>query len=64
MQCIVENEKEIYESYIDGLKSSGWTGNLDHVRLGFCLHFFGYVLMNAAYPIRQAQLLNNPARRA
>jgi hypothetical protein len=64
IQCSSENEKEIYESYIDGLKSSGWAGNLDHVRLGFCLHFFGYLLMNSTYPLRQAQASKNPTRRA
>ena len=47
MQLSARNEPEIYDSYIDGLRSTGWNGNLDHVRLGFFMQFSFYALISA-----------------
>ena len=63
-QLAAEHEREIYESYVDGLKSSGWTGNLDHVRLGFLLQFSHYVLRPTFMPLTFEQLKSNDVRRA
>jgi hypothetical protein len=64
VQCIAQNEQEIYESYIEGLKSSGWTGNVDHVRLGFFMHFSFYALAGANLPLLFEQIKTNDATRA
>jgi hypothetical protein len=63
-QFTAQHEQEIYESYIDGLKSSGWNGNLDHVRLGFFLQFSHYVLRPAFMPLNFEQFRSNEVRRA
>jgi hypothetical protein len=47
VQLSARNEPEIYDSYIDGLRSTGWNGNLDHVRLGFFMQFSFYALISA-----------------
>jgi hypothetical protein len=64
VQLSARNEQEIYESYIDGLKSSGWTGNLDHVRLGFFMQFSFYVLLTPSFPLKIEQMKKNDVRRA
>jgi hypothetical protein len=64
VQCIAHNEQEIYESYVEGLTSSGWTGNVDHVRLGFFMHFSGYVLYQSSIPLRLEEIKTNDERRA
>jgi hypothetical protein len=64
VQLSAQYEREIYESYIDGLKSSGWTGNLDHVRLGFFMQFSFYVLIATSFPTRFEELKANDVRRA
>ena len=63
VQLVARNERDIYESYIDGLKSSGWTGNLDHVRLGFFMQFSFYLLIPAGLPFRFEQMKTNKAVR-
>mgnify|MGYP000479866778 CR=1 FL=1 len=63
-QLIAQHEQKIYESYVDGLKSSGWTGNLDHVRLGFFMQFSFYVLIATSFPTRFEELKANDVRRA
>lgn len=64
LQRVAPNEREIYDSYIDGLRSSGWTGNLDHVRLGFFLQFSFYVLHPTSLPVGFEQAKMNDDRRA
>ena len=64
VQLSTRNERVIYESYVKGLKSSGWTGNLDHVRLGFFMQFSFYVLIASSFPTRFKQLKSNDGRRA
>jgi hypothetical protein len=63
-QLIAQHEQKIYESYVDGLKSSGWTGNLDHVRLGFFLQFSQYVLRTTFAPLNFEQRKRNDVKRA
>ncbi len=63
-QLIAQHEQKIYESYVDGLKSSGWTGNPDHVRLGFFLQFSQYVLRTTFAPLNFEQRKRNDAKRA
>lgn len=63
-QFAAQHEQEIYESYVDGLVSSGWTGNLDYVRLGFFMQFSHYLLRPTGIPLRFEQLKTNDVRRA
>jgi hypothetical protein len=63
-QFTAQHEQEIYESYVDGLKSSGWAGNLDHVRLGFFLQFSQYVLRTTFTPLNFEQRKSNDVKRA
>ena len=44
IQLTTNHEREIYDSYVAGLQSTGWNGNLDHIRLGFFMHFSVYLL--------------------
>jgi hypothetical protein len=44
---IIENEPMIYDSYVSGLASSGWTGDLSNVRRGFFTHFPLYLNVSA-----------------
>ena len=64
IQFAAQNEREIYDSYVEGLTSSGWTGNLDQVQLGFFMHFSGYVLYQSSIPLRLEQIKTNDERRA
>ena len=63
-QLTAQHEQEIYESYVDGLKSSGWTGNINHVRLGFFLQFSQYVLRTLFIPLNFEQRKSNDVKRA
>jgi len=47
---IMENEKRIYDSYVEGIHSSGWGGNLDDLRIGFFAQFIFYISTMAAVP--------------
>jgi hypothetical protein len=64
IQFTAQNERAIYDSYIEGLTSSGWTGNLDYVRLGFFMHFSAYVLYQSSIPIRLEEIKANDEDRA
>jgi len=38
---IIDNEKKIYESYAEGIESTGSTGDLADLRIGFFAQFIG-----------------------
>lgn len=40
---IAQNELAIFESYFAGLKESGWSGDLNNVRLGYLCSFIGFI---------------------
>jgi hypothetical protein len=48
---IIKNEKLIYQSYVDGIQSSGWSGDLNDLRVGFFTQFIGYLSLLAAVPV-------------
>ena len=48
---IIDNEKKVYESYAEGIESTGWTGDLADLRIGFFAQFIGYLSTLAAVPI-------------
>ena len=48
---IIDNEKKVYESYDEGIESTGWTGDLADLRIGFFAQFIGYLSTLAAVPI-------------
>jgi hypothetical protein len=47
---IMENEKRIYDSYVKGIQSAGWDGDLNNLRIGFFTQFIGYISTTAAVP--------------
>jgi hypothetical protein len=47
---IMENERRIYDSYVKGIQSSGWDGDLNDLRIGFFAQFIGYISTLAAVP--------------
>ena len=47
---IIDNEKKIYESYAEGIESTGSTGDLADLRIGFFTQFIGYLSTLAAVP--------------
>lgn len=53
---IAENERAVFDSYVSGLQSAGWAGELDNVRLGFFAQFAGYLVLVGAFPARFEQL--------
>jgi len=48
---IIDNEKKIYESYAEGIESTGSTGDLADLRIGFFTQFIGYLSTLAAVPM-------------
>ena len=48
---IIDNEKKVYESYAEGIESTGSTGDLADLRIGFFAQFIGYLSTLAAVPI-------------
>ena len=63
IQLTTNHEQEIYDSYVNGLQSTGWNGNLDHVRLGFFMHFSVYLLWMPTMASRYEMMLNDEHRR-
>ena len=63
IQLTTNHEQEIYESYVAGLQSTGWNGNLDHVRLGFFMQFSVYLLWMPTMASRYESLLHDEQRR-
>ena len=51
-QMIASSERDIYESYLAGLQSAGWPGDLRKVRIGFFAQFAGYLATLASVPVR------------
>ncbi len=47
----VENEPEIFDSYVLGLESAGWKGSRKHVRIGYLTQFIGYFSILGNSPI-------------
>ena len=47
----IENEPHVFASYIEGLKSAGWNGETDHVRIGYFAQFIGYLCAIGHAPI-------------
>ena len=50
-QIVVRNERDIYESYVSGLKTSGWNGSESHVRIGFFCQFLRYLRSVSVIPV-------------
>ena len=48
---VVHNERVIFDSYIDGLVSSGWGGIIDEVRIGFFCQFSMYLGSIGMFPV-------------
>lgn len=42
-QMVAEAERDIYDSYVSGLRNTGWDGDMDHLRIGFFGQFAGYM---------------------
>jgi len=49
------NEPAVYDSYLSGLRSTGWVGDLNDVRLGFFAQFSGYLSAVGTVPAKLAQ---------
>lgn len=45
---VVDHEQNIFDSYVEGLRYSGWDGDLTAVRIGFFGQFAGYLAMMSA----------------
>lgn len=50
-QIVARNERDIYESYVSGLKTSGWNGSESHARIGFFCQFSGYLTIVSVVPV-------------
>jgi hypothetical protein len=46
-----QNERAIFDSYVNGLKTAGWNGDVDEIRLGFFCQFGGYLTALGYVPI-------------
>ena len=55
-ETVSPNERIIFDSYMSGLRSAGWDGEVDHVRLGFFLQFGGYLSTLSSLPARIDEL--------
>jgi hypothetical protein len=51
-RMITDNETAIYDSYISGLKYSGWHGDLTDVRIGFYAQFAWYMATISTFGIQ------------
>lgn len=54
-QLISRNERPVFDSYVSGLQSSGWVGDLKNVRLGFFAQFAGYLSIVGTIPVKLEQ---------
>jgi len=43
-RMVAPAERDIYDSYVKGLRGTGWDGDMDHLRIGFFGQFAGYML--------------------
>jgi hypothetical protein len=48
---MMQNERAMYDSYVIGLRSRGWDGNDDELRLGFFCQFAFYISLIGGLPI-------------
>jgi hypothetical protein len=48
---LIQNERPLYDSYVIGLRSRGWDGNDDELRLGFFCQFAFYISLLGVLPI-------------
>lgn len=54
-QLLALNEPAVYDSYLSGLRSTGWVGDLNDVRLGFFAQFSGYLSAVGTVPAKLEQ---------
>lgn len=50
-QMVAANERDIYDSYIAGLKATGWDGDESLARIGFFCQFAGYLSRVSVTPV-------------
>jgi hypothetical protein len=50
-KTVALNERAIFDSYVNGLKTTGWNGDVDEVRIGFYCQFAGYMASIGTIPI-------------
>ena len=50
-QMVAVNEHIIFDSYLEGLSSGGWDGDLKNVRIGFFGQFAGYMAAIARFAV-------------
>ncbi len=62
-QTITQNESAIFDSYVSGLESAGWTGDVQNVRLAFFGQFTGYLVFTGTMPIWVEEYANRIERR-
>ncbi len=62
-QTITQNESAIFDSYVSGLESAGWTGDVQNVRLAFFGQFTGYLVAWGTMPIWIGEYANRMEKR-
>ncbi len=48
---VVQNERQIFDAYVDGLRQAGWDGEYEDVRRAFFTHFPLYLSFSALLPV-------------
>jgi hypothetical protein len=59
----IQNERAMYDSYVVGLRSRGWDGDDDELRLGFFCQFAFYIELLGGLPVAISKIVSDHPER-